>query len=251
MTDISLPQLLHLANTDPQYCEQLHTQLRERYHEALLQLDSCPELLIPLSFYGLINANSAETLIISAIREVNPRIITVIIRNLRWIDLKGFLDVYQKLAAVVLQAIPSEYRAPSILSVTDLLAYDFELYSVLLSVSSEQLDRLPMVRWNQDFDSLITVLTALGAQKDKRRKLQPFVFALARAMATTLARFTPNVPMLLDILCNPYGGSNLTTLKESLESRQVPVGPLADTITAILADPVLEARVRMALSVLE
>ena len=251
MTDISLPRLLHLANTDPQYCDQLHTQLRERYHEALLQLDSCPELLIPLNFYGMVNANSVDTLLLSAIREVNPGIITVIIRNLRWIDVKGFLDIYQKLAGVILQAVPAEYRAPSILSLTDLLAYDFELYSVLLSVSLEQLDKLPMVRWNQDFDSLITVLTALGACKDKRRKLQAFVFALARAVATTLARFTPNVPMLLDILCNPYGGSNLTTLKESLESRQVPTGPLADTVTAILADPVLEARVKMALAVLE
>jgi len=251
MSHISLPYLLHLANTDPQYCEQLHTQLRERYQEALLQIDRHPELLIPLSYYGMINVDSMDTLLLSAIREVNPDLVTVIIRDLRWIDVNNFYHTYQRLADIILRVVPAEYRAPSILSLTDLLANNFELYSSLLSIDPGQLDRLPIARWNQDFDSLIAVLTELKCYKDKRRTLQPLVTALARAVASNLARFTPNVPMLLDIFCNPYGGSNFTTLKESLESRRVPVGPLAQTISAILADPVLEARVNMALSVLE
>lgn len=252
---VPLVDLMERAGHDPSLMPAFQQQLMERQGEALVQIERYPELLMPLRYYGLIGDSDLETLLADGIRNANAHLITVMLRDVKWIDLRRFLTQYEKVAEMLLSVTPKDYRAPSILSVVDLLNEDWNFYQELTTLLTNKtlVPQFPVVRWNQDFDSLANVISHLDYVPNKRQKLQDLVFGLARCLATDLVIATgdTNTPLYLDIFSNPYGGAYADTIRKALETRDIPEGLMKKAITAILQDRILEARVRYALKYLD
>lgn len=255
MESIPLVDLLDRVNRDSSLLPSFRQQLIERQGEALVQIERFPELLAPLRYYGLIGDRTFTILLADGIRNANAHLITVILRDVKWTNLRDFLVHYERIAKVILDSVPSDYRAPSILSVVDLLNEDWEFYQELVTLLTDKtlVHQFPVTRWNQEFDSLANVITHLSHIRNKRQKLQDLVFAISRSIAVDLAIATgeANIPLYLDIFSNPFGGAYADILRNSLESRDIPNDSMKNVVAAVLQDRLLEARVRWALKYID
>jgi transglutaminase-like putative cysteine protease len=211
---------------------------------ALISIPACPELIPSMIGSGALNDLSLSHLLREAIRNNDPKLVALIVKTTS-LPLNKLVHIYSSVVLYIRETVPEDYRAPSILSLTDLLAEDYHLFAPLRelfynrSISPE----IPLVRWNQDFLSLSRLIPWIPNSEELNR-------AIARAIAFDIVTATERPEdylKYLDIFSNPFGGVYRDIVARAIETGRPQEGPLKEVTMAILKDGMLLAKVKWAL----